>query len=229
MNLNINFIGPFKDILPKYIEYKRSLGFKYGQTCLNMLKVMDYFFATNYHIDDISLTKNMVLDYVKKRDNETSSTICLRCSIVRQFAIFLNDIGYTNIYILPTEYIPKTVSNFIPHIFSNKQINLLFNIIDNYQFYSKHLKKYKIYSTLVRLLYGCGLRIGEALSLKISDIDFSNNIIHIFASKNNTSRIVCMSFSLSKVLRDYLFSLDIDNNIWLFPSPKGRSLFTRCC
>ena len=101
---------------------------------------------------------------------------------------------------------------------------LVLLIITN--FGSNYLNTHKVYSTLVRLLYGCGLRISEALSLKISDIDFTNNIIHVFHSKNNVSRIVCMSNSLSEVVKSYITSLNI-SEIWLFPSPKGRPLLSR--
>ena len=226
MYSEIKFSGIFKDIIPKYVEYKRAQGFEIGQSYLIMLRAMDNFFTAKYSIKNIILTKDMVLNFVKKRDNEASSTTCFRCSLIREFAIFLQLQGYSNIYFLPNEYIPKRTTAFTPFIFSHKQIKQLFSIIDNYKFGSNYLNTHKVYSTLVRLLYGCGLRISEALSLKISDIDFTNNIIHVFHSKNNVSRIVCISNSLSNVLKSYITSLNI-SEVWLFPSPKGRSLLSR--
>ena len=228
MNKFVDFIGPFKDIIPKYVEYKRSLGFKYDINYVKSLRRMDNFFAKNYHIEKISLTKDMVLHFVKKRDNEATSTTCLRCSLIRGFATFLRDLKYDDIYILPNVYIPKRSTSFIPYIFSKEKIHSLFDIIDNYHFNTTYLNNHKIYSTLIRLLYGCGLRISEALSLKIGDLDFTNNIIHIIASKNNSSRIVCMSNSLSFCIKTYIYENHFSKDDWLFPSPLGRSLFKRC-
>lgn len=221
MNKEIIFTGPFKELLPKYIEYKRALGYEYNYNYSKRLRQMDIFFQKNYDLSQIILTKNMVLHYAKRRDNEANSTTCGRCSLIRGFATFLNDLGYTDIYILPNDYIPKNTSNFIPYIFSKEQITTLFNIIDNYVFNVNYLNEYKVFSVLARLLYSCGLRISEALSLKISDLDFTNSIIHIIKSKNNSSRIVCMSNSFSYMLQDYVSKRKLVNSDFLFPSPRG--------
>ncbi|MGM9848320.1 MAG: tyrosine-type recombinase/integrase [Clostridia bacterium] len=216
------FIGPFKDVLPRYVEYKRSQGFSYSNSTYRALRTMDNFFNKYYKLSEVILTKEMVLNFIKTRENEASSTISLRCTFIRGFATYLKEIGYSEVYILPTYYIPKCTTAFIPFIFSTEQILMLFNIIDNYPFKSKYLKKHKIYSALFRLLYGCGLRVGEALSLKVKDIDFSNSIIHILKSKNNTSRMVCMSSSLSDFLKAYVKESNLSIEDWLFPSPRGE-------
>lgn len=222
MSKLLTFKGPFKDIIPKYIEYKQALGFSYDYDYAKRLREMDDFFAQHYRLNKIVLTKNMVLNFVKKRDNEANSTISTRCAVIRGFAIFLQKLGYKGIYLLPSQYIPKSSTTFVPYIFSHEQIHNLFNIIDNYHFGSKYLNSHNIYSCLSRLLYSCGLRISEALSLKISDFDFTNSIIHIFKSKNNCSRIVCMSPSLSTFLQQYIIANKLSNDDLLFPSPTGN-------
>lgn len=216
------FSGIFKDVIPKYIEYKKALGYAYAYDYSKRLRQMSNFFEQNYHNSKVILTKEMVLDFIKKRDNEASSTICSRCALIRGFASFLVKQGYHNIYILPNQYIPKKSTNFVPYIFSKEQINLLCNIIDNYKFGSKYLNKRKIYSALIRLLYSCGLRISEALSLKVSEIDFTNSIIHILKSKNNCSRIVCMSNSLSTYIKNYISNNKLNATDLLFPNPEGQ-------
>lgn len=220
MNKEYKFSGPFKDIIPNYIEYKHSLGFSFPATSCRALKAMDDFFK-KYDISEIKLTKEIVLDFVKYRENEASATTCLRCSFIREFAKYLKLIGFKNIYVLSTQYIPKHTSTFVPFIFTYEQISTIFELIDNHNVRPQFLYTQKVYSTLIRLLYSCGLRSGEALSLKISDIDFTNSIIHILSSKNNTSRIVCMSNSLSKVVQNYINERNLKTTDWLFPSPKG--------
>ena len=51
---------------------------------------------------------------------------------------------------------------------------------------------------LLRLLYGCGLRISEALLLRVADIDLENGVLHIRHGKNYRERLVPMSPSLIK-------------------------------
>lgn len=221
MSKEIIFTGPFKNILPQYIEYKRSLGYEYAYDYAKRLREMDNFLK-KYNIKEIRLTKNMVINFVKKRDNEANSTICSRCAAIRGFAMFLKQLNYKDIYVLPNQYIPKKSTNFIPYIFTNEQIKTLTDFIDNYTFGSPYLNEHKIYSILFRVLYCCGLRISEALSLKVSDVDITNSIIHILKSKNNNSRIVYMSNSLSNSIKEYINDSVLSNNDFLFPTTNGK-------
>jgi integrase len=72
----------------------------------------------------------------------------------------------------------------------------------------------------VRILIGTGIRIGEALSLRIKDVDVTNRLIVIYQSKNNVSRYVPMSDSLSAVALDYVSGLLYRHNVeqYLFVS-----------
>ncbi|MCX6234991.1 MAG: tyrosine-type recombinase/integrase [Bacteroidetes bacterium] len=61
-----------------------------------------------------------------------------------------------------------------------------------------------IVPTLLRLLYGTGLRIGEALSLENKDVNLAENFIIIKDSKNGKQRMVPISESLSVVCQNYI-------------------------
>src|SRR5258708_28737892 len=56
---------------------------------------------------------------------------------------------------------------------------------------------------LLRLLLGCGLRISEALGLRLGDTDLDNGILVIRKSKFNKDRLIPLSDSLFAVLRRY--------------------------
>ena len=82
--------------------------------------------------------------------------------------------------------------------------------------------------SIVELLYGSGLRISEAVTLKLDDIDFENETIYITESKNNDLRRKCMTnrYSLNavkeyiKYTREKLVSKDED---YLYPiQPVGN-------
>jgi len=56
------------------------------------------------------------------------------------------------------------------------------------------------YSLLVYLMYGCGLRMNEALSLRIKDIDFGFSKIYIWDSKSLKDRTVPLPLKLKQQL-----------------------------
>jgi integrase len=57
---------------------------------------------------------------------------------------------------------------------------------------------------LVRLLFATGLRIGEALALKMEDINLESNFLIVRKSKNGKERVVPFTDSLSTILFQYL-------------------------
>ncbi|HLT00214.1 MAG TPA: tyrosine-type recombinase/integrase, partial [Acholeplasma sp.] len=60
-----------------------------------------------------------------------------------------------------------------------------------------------VYKTFVRLLLDSGLRVSEALNIKLSDIDFTNNLINIWSNKTRKSRYA----PFSNFSRQYLLQL----------------------
>lgn len=57
------------------------------------------------------------------------------------------------------------------------------------------------YDLIAKLLYGCGLRQGEALGLRLLDLDFDNHMILIRGAKGNKDRVVPMPQSAMELLR----------------------------
>jgi integron integrase len=81
-----------------------------------------------------------------------------------------------------------------------------------------------IYRLIAGLLYGCGLRISEALRLRVKDIDFENRMIEIHQSKGDKSRLVPLPEKLVEPLRravrsrTVLHEQDLDDgtaSVWL--------------
>lgn len=66
--------------------------------------------------------------------------------------------------------------------------------------YPKNLK----HQVIIEVLYGCGLRVGELINLKITDIDKSRMIINIRAAKGNKDRQVMLDQNLLNLINDYV-------------------------
>jgi site-specific recombinase XerD len=81
------------------------------------------------------------------------------------------------------------------------------------------LLKHRIVLTLI---YSAGLRAQEAINLKISDIDFERETIHIRQSKYKKDRIVPLSKQMAKGLHKY-YSVEHPDR-WVFngKEPDGR-------
>lgn len=216
------FDGPFKDFCNLFVEYKRSLGYKFGESSFYSLRYMDDFFK-RYNMHKLIITKEMVKDYTARRGNEAVKTQHMRMSIIRQFALFMSSIGY-DFYIHPKELIPIT-KTFTPYIFTHDEINRILKVLDRLAPIANNPHYHLIYPMLFRMLYGCGLRISEALSLKKTDVDLKNGILKITKAKLNTSRLVPMSESLTDYCKQYCRNMkfDMQNLGYFYPSrDKGR-------
>ncbi|WP_407922923.1 tyrosine-type recombinase/integrase [Acutalibacter muris] len=64
---------------------------------------------------------------------------------------------------------------------------------------------------ILRLLFGCGMRIGEVLSLQMKDVDLENGIITIRNAKNEKDRLVPLHFNLAPVFIRYCIAIGVNN------------------
>ena len=59
------------------------------------------------------------------------------------------------------------------------------------------------FPVVIRLIYGCGLRVGEAVGLLNKDIDWANGTLSIRSGISNRNRLLPMSDSLIEICRKY--------------------------
>lgn len=57
---------------------------------------------------------------------------------------------------------------------------------------------------LLELLYGCGLRLSEALALSLIDIDLSEKTVHVRKGKQGKERILPLGRGAAAAVKDYL-------------------------
>ncbi|MBN2789550.1 MAG: tyrosine-type recombinase/integrase [Candidatus Delongbacteria bacterium] len=80
----------------------------------------------------------------------------------------------------------------LPIVFSEQEIVLLLDQVDNI----KH-------RSILYLIYSAGLRISEAVKMKIADIDSKRNVIHVKGAKGKKDRTTLLSQKLLHLLREY--------------------------
>ncbi|MFR7971566.1 MAG: tyrosine-type recombinase/integrase [Lacrimispora saccharolytica] len=77
---------------------------------------------------------------------------------------------------------------------------------------------------LLRMLLGCGFRLGEPLAAKVKDINFQSGTILIRHAKNNKQRVIPMDVTLTQMLERYCIAMGIktEPESYLFPSSKNK-------
>jgi len=78
---------------------------------------------------------------------------------------------------------------------------------------------------IISTIYSCGLRISEAVNLKINDIDSSAMTVKIVNAKGRNDRIVMLSEKLLSLLREYF--KEYKPKAYLFEGQKGEKYSSR--
>jgi hypothetical protein len=112
MNNSI-YTSSFKDHIKNYVELKQAIGYKFN-TEAHHLKRFDNFIGERYP-EASFLTKEIVLEWCRKKTYEAQQNQCTRTSLIRQFGIYLDSIG-VKAYILPKGYYPVS-EQYIPYIY----------------------------------------------------------------------------------------------------------------
>jgi len=97
------------------ILQKRSLGYKFDSSP-RLLYKFDQFCLAHGCTEPV-LSKELVQIWSQKRPNEAHATMQNRLGIIRQLALYMNQIG-VHAYVLPKNIILKGPA-YIPYIFSS--------------------------------------------------------------------------------------------------------------
>lgn len=215
------FVGEFRELLEAFVEQKRNLGYKYDTTRERLLRFS--IFSLSYSLENKVLSKQLVSDWTSKRKNESAKNWAHRSSDMHQFALYLQNLGY-DVFIPPKNHKIRR-DEYIPYIFTHEEIERFLRVVDSIAPHPLS-NKHQSYPLLFRLLYCCGLRISEALHLKISDVDFDIGVLFIRESKFNKDRIIPVTAPLAKMLIRYqaLFNKNNTPEDYYFRNKNGTPL-----
>ena len=84
--------GPFAEVAQEFIQYKRSAGFKYA----NEPKCLSRFcrFSEEQGVTEIEISRSLAEKWTAPREDESEKSRSHRITCIRQFAIYLNNLGY---------------------------------------------------------------------------------------------------------------------------------------
>jgi integrase len=218
------YTGPLKNHLQNYLELNRAIGYKVSPTASH-LKDFDNFVLEKYP-EITGLTKEIVLEWCRKKTYETQATQYHRASFLRRFGTYLDSIG-VKAYILPKKYY-SVGKQYTPYIYTVAELKKFFAAIDQDQSRCSHVGPYRhqIMPVIFRMIYMCGLRSSEARLLKVADVDLERGILTINQSKNDNSRLVPMSDSLTERCRTYSKEVHLLSGAedYYFPTLEGEPM-----
>ena len=117
--------------------------------------------------------------------------------------------------------IPKVHDDYSPYIFSDEELELILASADNTIVKDKKACIYLPieFPVILRLLFCCGLRIGETVRIKMKDADLENGVLRLVNTKGDKHRLVPMSEKMTDILSKYCLAMGLVGNgeVWLFP------------
>jgi len=140
--------------------------------------------------DPLKINNEDIFRYIEHKIKDNKISFSTQKGIVGAIKRFYKYVYNRNIKI---DYIyPDRQELKLPKVLAIEDIKKILNSIQNL----KH-------KTLISTIYSCGMRISEALNIKISDIDSKRMMVRIENSKGNRDREVMLSQNLLMLLREY--------------------------
>jgi integrase len=194
-----NYSSVLAPYMKHLLEIKSSAGISAHRTKW-ILKEFDDF-ANSEQLSDAHVTEEFIQRWRATRNADCDRTLYAKYSVWSQLARTMSRCG-CECFIPRLPKQPKP--DFTPYIFTPEQMTAIFHAADSCRLYDIRMGTALIsIPAILRLLYGTGMRVSEALSVRNRDVHLDEHYIHLRKTKNGSERIVPVSGSLDAVLRQY--------------------------
>lgn len=184
------------DLVETYIDFKRSLGMRFRSDA----DVLRAFCRAMGEIAVEDVKPEPVLAFIAGTGPVTAYWL-QKFKVVGSFYRYALGRGLATVSPLPTT-IPKLPPPLTAYIYSIDELKRLLVATDMLQTPKAPLQAVTM-RVLLQMLYGTGMRIGEALSLTLHDVDLAERVLTVREAKFFKTRLVPIGPRLSGVLTDY--------------------------
>jgi integrase/recombinase XerD len=181
----------------RYVTHKQAIGMRFCRQA----RTLKSFCRENGEVDVDCLDPTVVLAFINGTGSVTLNART-KYHVLRGLYKFLIARGYTARDPLPRTA-PKPSINFVPYIYSRDELKRLFLAAETCQSPDRLLEG-RTLRTLLLLLYGTGLRLNEALSLTIRDVDLREQTLCVRESKFFKTRLVPICADLKTIIDAHL-------------------------
>lgn len=204
MSEQFNYSSVLAPYMRHLLEIKESAGIS-AQRMKWILKEFDDF-ANREQLHDPHITSSFVSKWRYTRTNDCDRTLYAKYSVWSQLTKTMSRCGCA-CYIPRLPRQPK--ADFTPDIFTHEQMTAIFSAADGLRLYDIRMGTSLIsIPAILRLLYGTGVRVSEALSIRNRDLHLEDGYIHLRKTKNGSERIVPVSAPLKNVIAQYVLNRD---------------------
>jgi integrase len=185
------------DLIEQYITYRRSLGGCFR----NSAAILRSFGRVLGPKAQVGAIRTAQVSAFLNGTGTVTRTWHTKYSALRGFFQYAVSRGHAAAVPLPA-IVPKQPPPFVPYIYTAEELRRLLRAADAYRGRLSCLEPVTIRTILV-LLYGAGLRLGEALNLNRADVDGKNALLTIRQTKFHKTRLVPFGPDLGRALAQY--------------------------
>jgi integrase len=208
-------VATLRERLDEYLVLRRALGFQLD----DLERQVGLFLAW---LEASGQTQTFTIDeavtWSRLNPRAHPSWWATRLSLVRRFAAHLNANG-VDVPVIPRGLLSARKPRAVPFIYNQDDIDALLAACDT-EFTNERIAA--TVHTVIGLLTSTGLRIGEALSLRVDDIDRDHDVLVIKAAKS-VERLVPVHPSTMAALGQYL---GLSARTATHPDPHGPVFVT---
>ena len=167
------------------------------ESYISTFKSLDRYLVS-LNIQEKALPENLIQDWIKTLTSSARN----KNGYIARTRKFSRYLVALNIPACEPEYCRAT-SSYLPYTFTEEEFAAMIAAADDYKANAVPSETSYKFPIMLRVLYGCGLRVGEAFALQWKDINVDEGIITIQKAKNNKQRRVPIKDSLTDILRLY--------------------------
>lgn len=178
-----------------YIKYERKLSFETVKNYEYDLNKFVLFLKKNNISSFSDVRQDDISDYLKFIQNMNPRSISRNITSINNLFIFL--LKDKKVSFNPCEFIDRPkLKKSLPDVLSIDEVTDLLDIPLTTKFDYRN-------KAMLEIMYGCGLRVSEVISLKVHDIDMDNDIVRCIG-KGSKERIVPINDYALYYLKLYL-------------------------
>lgn len=215
--------SPLGELIVAFVAEKRALGYIYVSDELTLNRLDRYLVKQKLY--EPKLEKELLLGFLEQNPEEKPSARSRRMTAANQFAEYLVRNGY-EAYIIPRKMYPAYDSSFKARILTRDEISRFLAAANRFPQDDAYPLKHHEISLLFHLLLNCGLRISDAVNLRMKDVDLEAGVLHVIDGKNHVDRLVPMSDFMLARCRQYceICRSDAGKDDYFFPGTKRPHL-----
>jgi len=194
--------GPLADSIDRYLAHKRSLGkqlFTVGQ----ILRLLDDYLHKQEVVEIRQITSTHLAGFVASRHRNSARSYNELIRGIRGLLdwMVVHELLSESPLRCETRRVPSARP---PFLFNSGQAGRLFQVAEQLPGTRGAPNRGEIYRMIFQLLYGLGLRVGEASRLCRKDVDLNHQLLIIRQTKFGKDRLVPFGPKMGRAITDFL-------------------------